>query len=105
MVGAMEPSEDQIVAMNTHLKRACVQGCPVCHAAQLQFNRIVAVANIPTPNSSDAPTYTPLALLMCRNCLHTMQFAWLPIEATIPTGNNATGLVARLVGAVRDLVG
>lgn len=105
MVGAMQPSEEQITAMNAHLKRTHVQGCPVCHAAQLQFNRIVAVANVPTPNSNEAPTYTPLALLMCRSCLLTMQFAWLPIEATIPTGNSSTGLVARLFSAMRDLVG
>lgn len=105
MVGVMQPSKEQIDALNANLVRVGFKGCPCCGSKNMQFNRIVAAPNVPTPNSKEPQTYTPLALLLCRECYGTMQYAWLPIEATIKGPGSSTGIVARILGAARDLIG
>jgi hypothetical protein len=75
--------DELAAAFTTHLatlKRGV--RCGACGGTDLQFNRLAMLPDMSFDQAA-ANECTPIALLMCRACLHLMPFAWIPITESV----------------------
>ena len=82
--------------------------CACCSGVDLQFNRLAVLPDMVSGQDA-AEECTPIALILCRECLHLMPFAWLPVVESARKSAAATSAgilptLARMFDAAKNAV-